>query len=167
MDELTDHGIDTKTADSQIESFVKKFYSGEAFTDAESSIMDNVAMTDSKAEKILTNYAGMSAEEAAETVEKWTWMYNVEGAENISTEAISLYNENLASTGISKSNFVLAWKTFTNTSGDYDSNGKSIAYSKAKKVFAYINTLPITSEQKTALALCWWKQDTVNKYKVW
>jgi hypothetical protein len=51
---------------------------------------------------------------------------------------------------------------------DQDEDGKSIAYSKINKAFPYINSLDLTPEQKTALAVaCGWGLKTVNKNKLW
>ena len=42
-----------------------------------------------------------------------------------------------------------------------------VPYHQRDKVMPLINALPLTADQKTALALCWWSEATVRKYKLW
>ena len=48
-----------------------------------------------------------------------------------------------------------------------DAGEEGVAYSKTIECMPYIHSLPLTADQKTALALCWWSESTVNKYKLW
>ena len=108
-----------------------------------------------------------SAEDAEAQVTVWEWSKNVQGAEDITVSAIKKYNTYCAGIGVDKNVFVKAWKSYNDTKADVDANGDSVAYSKTVKVMPQINALPISAAQKTAIALCFWSQSTVNKYKLW
>ena len=110
---------------------------------------------------------GKTAEEADLQIQVYNWEMEVPGCDDITASAIKDYNENCASVGISKSVYYKAWSTYKDTDGDYYENGESVPYSKVRKVIRYIDSLSLTSSQKTALALCWWAESTVQKYKTW
>ena len=116
---------------------------------------------------LLTSYGGMTPEEADAQLTVWDWAKDVPGAENITKSAIQKYNEYCAGYGVNKSVFVQAWKTYNGTKPDYDANGDAVKYSLTKKVMPEINKLPISAQQKTQIALCFWANKTVNKYKLW
>ena len=116
---------------------------------------------------LLTSYGGMTPEEADAQLTVWDWAKDVPGAENITKSAIQKYNEYCAGYGVNKSVFVQAWKTYNSTKPDYDANGDAVKYSLTKKVMPEINKLPISAQQKTQIALCFWANKTVNKYKLW
>ena len=116
---------------------------------------------------LLTSYGGMTPEEADAQLTVWDWAKDVPGAENITKSAIQKYNEYCAGYGVNKSVFVQAWKTYNSTKPDYDANGDAVKYSITKKVMPEINKLPISAQQKTQIALCFWANKTVNKYKLW
>jgi len=115
----------------------------------------------------LTNYGGMTAEEANEQLEVWDWSKSVPGADSITKAAIADYNAYCAPAGVSKENYVKIWKIKNSTKAEVDANGESVKYSVTKQVMVEINKLPISADQKTAIALCYWAQKTVNKYKLW
>lgn len=117
--------------------------------------------------KLLQSYGGKTIEEAESQVTVWEWSKSVPGAEDISVSAIEKYNANCATLGVDKATFVIAWKNYNDTKPDYDANGDAVAYSKTIKVMPQINALPISAAEKTAIALCFWAQSTVNKYKLW
>ena len=115
----------------------------------------------------LTSFGGMTAEEANAQIEVWDWSKNVPGADGITKAAIADYNAYCAGAGVSKENFAKIWKIKNNTKAEVDANGESVKYSVTKQVMVEINKLPISTDQKTAIALCYWAQKTVNKYKLW
>jgi len=88
-------------------------------------------------------------------------------ADEITATAIKDYNENCAAYGIDKSTYYDAFVFKQHTGGEVGANGKSIPFSKCVKIMAYIDGLPLTPEQKTALASCWYKGTTLEKYKRW
>ena len=112
-------------------------------------------------------YGGYTQEDANLKVQVYEWQKEVPGVEDITFEAIKDYNEIAGPAGISKELYYKAWTDYNNTEADRKESGDSIPYSKTKKVMPIIDSLPLTDRQKTALALCWWSEDTVKKYKTW
>lgn len=124
-------------------------------------------ITASELKTILMETGGKTEEEADLQIQVYDWEKEVPGCDNITAAAIRDYNENCASEGITKTVYYDAWSTYNDIEGDFDSDGNSIPYSKVVKVMPYINSLPLSSSQKTALALCWWGEKTVSKYRLW
>ena len=127
----------------------------------------NGEITASELRTILVDVGGKTAEEADLQVQIYDWQKEVPNCDNITASAIKDYNEYCAPAGISKTVYYDAWSDYNDTPADYDESGESIPYSKTKKVMPIIDALPISAEQKTALALCWWGEKTVRKYKLW
>ncbi len=117
--------------------------------------------------EVLMEIGGKSREEADLQIEVYDWQKEVPEYESITASAIKDYNENCNPVGISREQYYQAWRYYQDTLGDYDAAGESIPYSKVNKVMPYIDSLPLSSDQKTALALCWWSEGTVYKYKLW
>lgn len=129
---------------------------------------ENGELTKSQVSAMLTNYAGMDEAEVEIKFEVYEWKATVPGADDITASAIADYNEYCEPAGISKADYYTAWRIYCDTDADVDpTTGEGIAYSKVKKVMPQIDALPLTSAQKTALALCWWAKSTVQKYKTW
>lgn len=116
---------------------------------------------------VLMEVGGKTWEDADLQVQIYDWQMEVPECDDITASAIEDYNSYCAPVGISKSDYYDAWTTYKDTPADYDDAGDSIPYSKTVKVMPYINSLPLSADQKTALALCWWSQSTVNKYRLW
>ena len=74
----------------------------------------------------------------------------------------------MSDTGMDIDDFLEEKKYIYSIESDKDKNGDAIAYSRINKAYPYIDSLPLTSEQKTALAVaCGWKLSTVLKNKLW
>lgn len=80
---------------------------------------------------------------------------------------INKYNEFCKAKNVPEMAYYNVYMFEKGSYGEVDSKGKSIPYSKCVKVMAYINSLNVTAEQKTALALCYYGQSTVDNYKLW
>lgn len=109
---------------------------------------------------------GKAKEEAALEVQVYDWQKEIPNCE-ITASGIEDYNVGLNGSGISKEVYYDAWTFYRETSGEVDADGKSIPYSKCEKVMPYINSLPLTAAQKTAIARLWWAESAVKKYKLW
>lgn len=130
---------------------------------------DSGSISYSNAVSYLKKYGGKSDDKAVETVDKWKFIGGNEKYEDISASAVSKYNELCAPAGISKAEYFDAWKVLKDMTGeDKDGDGKTDAYSKMNKKFAYIDSLNLTSEQKTALALAFGiKETSISKRAPW
>ncbi|MBQ3504780.1 MAG: hypothetical protein IJA75_08760 [Oscillospiraceae bacterium] len=80
---------------------------------------------------------------------------------DITASEVSGYFEHAKPAGISSELYLDAYRFYR------DSGEEGVSNSKVKECMPYINDLPLTAEQKTALALCWWAESTVEKYKLW
>ena len=117
--------------------------------------------------EVLIEIGGKTPEEADLQIQVYDWEKEVPGVVDITAAAIKDYNDNCAAYGISKSAYYDAWTAYKDIDADIDQYGKTIKNSKVQKVMPYIDSLPLTAEQKTALAKCWWAESTVRKYKLW
>ena len=135
--------------------------------DDKSDAYKNGEISASELKAVLMDVGGKTAEDADLQVQIYDWQKEVPNCDDITASAIKDYNEICKPAGVSKSVYYKAWRDFEDTPSDYDSNGEAVRYSKTEKVMPKINALPISSDQKTALALCWWVEGTVNKYKLW
>jgi hypothetical protein len=107
----------------------------------------------------LVDVGGMTAEDAMWQVKVYDWQK--EGFDTDSKTVVKDYETFCKPAGINKNTYFNAY-LFYEESGE-----KGVTNSKVKECVQYINRLPLTSYQKTALALCWWEESTVNKYKTW
>ena len=150
-----------KTVKEAEESFARS-----AGSSCRELFMDD-SITKEQAIRILTTYCGKTREEADLQIQVYDWEKEVPGCDDITASAIREYNENCKNVGISKGLYYKAWSAYNDTDADYDENGDAIRNSKTQKVMRYINNLSLTKEQKTALAMCWYAESTVQKYKLW
>lgn len=163
---VTYSGMKSDDAKNKVAKWEFKNVYGFSYDDRrEAYISGEISAYDLK--KSLMDIGGMTSDEADLQIQVYDWEKEVPGCDNITAAAIRDYNENCASAGITKAIYYEAWSTYNDIEGDFDSEGKSIPYSKVIKVMPYINSLPLSSDQKTALALCWWGEKTVSKYRLW
>ena len=125
-------------------------------------------ITSSELRTILMDMGGKTAEEAEQDIACYDWEMEVPGSEGISYAAIRDYHASVESYGVTKETYTQAWKIKNAAKGvDADGDGKKDAYSVVQEVFPQIAALPISAEQKDALAHCWWADSTVKEYKTW
>ena len=146
MSELTANGVEEKTARSEAASIIGDLFNG---TDDEPA-----SINAAQAISMLQRYGGKDSDEANDTVNLWKFKAGDEKYKDISIHAVRKYNEYCAGVGISKDMYFDAWSTINDIHGeDYNGNGKNDAYSAMDKKLSYIDSLSISSSQKTALAL--------------
>ena len=146
MSELTANGVEEKTARSEAASIIGDLFNG---TDDEPA-----SINAAQAISMLQRYGGKDSDEANDTVNLWKFKAGDEKYKDISMPAVRKYNEYCAGVGISKDIYFDAWSTINDIHGeDYDGDGKNDAYSAMDKKLSYIDSLSISSSQKTALAL--------------
>lgn len=132
------------------------------------SAYKNGQITSSELRTILMDMGGKTAEEAEQDIACYDWEMEVPGSEGISYAAIRDYHASVEPYGVTKETYTQAWKIKNAAKGvDADGDGKKDAYSVVQEVFPQIAALPISAEQKDALAHCWWADSTVKKYKTW
>ena len=180
MDELTTHGVDEKTAISNAKSTIKELHTGSEAVrmlakytgmtpDDIRGFYDRGVIRYNEAISYLEKYAGKSEDDATATVERWKFIGGIEKYKDITTAAVSNYNEYCASAGISKDMYFSAWSTIKDFTGeDLDGDGKSDPYTKADKILSYIGSLGISRDQKTSLALAFGiSRTTIAKRAPW
>ena len=146
MSELTANGVEEKTARSEAASIIGDMFNG---TDDEPA-----SINAAQAISMLQRYGGKDSDEANDTVNLWKFKAGDEKYKDISMPAVRKYNEYCAGVGISKDVYFDAWSTINDIHGeDYDGDGKNDDYSAMDKKLSYIDSLSISSSQKTALAL--------------
>ena len=123
----------------------------EAFKNGEISAAD--------ARNMLVTYGGYSADDAMWKVKVYEWQN--EGYDTDSVYVIKDYEDFCKPAGIDKGTYFNAYQFYS------DAGTEGVAYSKTIECMPYINSLPLSASQKTALAKCWWAESTVRKYKLW
>ena len=119
----------------------------------------NGAISKDELKDILMDVGGKTEEEAEWQIKVYDWQS--EGYDVESTYVIQDYEEFCEPAGIDKGTYYDAYLFYK------DAGETGVAYSKTIECVPYIDSLPLTSAQKTALALCWWAEATVRKYKTW
>lgn len=146
MSELTANGVEEKAARSEAASIIGDMFNG---TDDEPASINAAQAT-----SMLQRYGGKDSDEATDTVNLWKFKAGDEKYKDISIPAVKKYNEYCVGVGISKDMYFDAWSTIKDIHGeDYDGDGKVDMYSAMDKKISYIDSLSISSSQKTALAL--------------
>ena len=110
---------------------------------------------------ILINVGGKTEEEAAWQVKVYDWQnegFDIDSNQKTVVEDYETYCE---PAGIDKRTYFDAYLFYA------DAGEEGVKYSKTIECMPYINSLPLTSAQKTRLAMCWWAESTVRKYKTW
>jgi hypothetical protein len=110
---------------------------------------------------VLVKVGGKTAEDAMWQVKVYDWQKEGFDIESNQMGVVKDYENFCKAAGIDKKTYFKAYLYYK------ESGEKGVTNSKVKECVKYINRLPLTSYQKTALALCWWEESTVNKYKTW
>ena len=106
-----------------------------------------------------------SAESAEHSLVRWDFVGNDMSLDDISYTEAQAWYDTMQGMGFSKK----AWLQFCQETdekaipADYDANGKGISGSRQKKVWAYIDSLDLTVEQKDALHCYYWSPKTAKK----
>lgn len=107
-------------------------------------------------------YGGLSEEDAANKVKVYEWQNAGFDIDDSNRSVITDYETFVEPAGIDKQTYYDAYLFYK------DSGEAGVAYSKTEETIPYIASIPgLTPSQRTALALCWWSEKTVDKYKTW
>lgn len=163
---VTYSGMELDDAENKAAKWGFKNAYGYSYDDRREAYISG-AISASDLKKYLMDLGGMTSDEADLQIQVYDWEKDVPGCDDITASAIRDYDEYCYGVGISKRVYYDAWSTINDYEADYDENGNAIKDSRVIKVMPYINSLPLTADQKTAIALCFWKSKTVSKYRLW
>ena len=111
----------------------------------------------------LGEYSGADADIQ---IEVYDWEQS--GLQGVSFSRVKNWHEYCEGVGVSKSMWLQIALFSANTENDVGRDGKTIRYSAMKKVMAEIDKLPISKDQKTAIARAiGWSEKNIAKYKPW
>ena len=119
------------------------------------------AISAQELKNILVNVGGKTWEEATWQVKVYDWQKEGFDIDSNQKSVVEDYETYCEPAGIQKNTYFDAYQFYS------DAGEEGVAYSKTIECMPYINSLPLTANQKTALAQCWWAASTVNKYKLW
>jgi hypothetical protein len=136
---------------------------------------NNGAVSEANMRKALMGAAGdLSKDEADLEIKAYKWLHNnskydftLDNAKAYLSPGEDLDGLSPYDVGIKPEVFIKAKKALSEEESDYDEDGDAIPYSKAEKVIARIGNLPIGDDEKTELALCFYKSRTVRRCKTW
>ena len=168
--------VDGKTAeeaDTYLAGIDFEIQHGFAYSDRQSAYI-NGTVSRSDMKRILIEERGYDEEDAELTLDAFDWIRD-HPESDYDTNIVMSYLRPLDGLGYSAEGCGIPADTFVKARGyintiesDKDEDGKGIAYSRINKAFPYIDSLPLTAEQKTALAVaCGWSVKTVDKKKPW
>ena len=110
---------------------------------------------------ILVKVGGKTEEESLWQVKIYDWQNEGFDIDSNQKSVVEDYETFCEPAGIDKHTYFNAYLFYA------DSGEEGVAYSKTIECMPYIDSLPLSKYQKTALAKCWWAESTVNKYKTW
>ena len=119
------------------------------------------AISAQELKEILVDVGGKTWEEATWQVKVYDWQKEGFDIDSNQKSVVEDYETFCEPAGIDKGTYFHAYQFYS------DAGEEGVAYSKTIECMPYINSLPLTASQKTALAQCWWAASTVNKYKLW
>jgi hypothetical protein len=109
---------------------------------------------------VLMDVGGKTREEAELQAEVYDWEKEIPGCE-ISASYIEKYNTYCAEAGVSREVYYDVLEFYR------DSGTVGVSYSAVKECIPYIDSLDLSADQKTAIALSFWSASTVRRYKTW
>lgn len=107
-----------------------------------------------------------SGEDADIQIEAYDW--EQDGLQGASFSRVKNWHKYCEGVGVDKQMWLKIALFSARTENDVGSNGKPIRYSAMKKVMAEIDKLPISKDQKTAIARAiGWSEKNIARYKLW
>lgn len=154
---VTKGGLTEEEASKKVSKKAFKVETGVSYEDREQAYNDGKVTREQLIDALVSQ--GKSEEDAEIQAKIYDWQ-NEGYTEITSPSEVNDYYDFCESAGISKDVYYDALLY-------YQKSGSSEKYSKVKETIPYIDSLPLNSYQKTQLALCWWAESTVDKYKTW
>lgn len=158
-------GKDADEAQKLVQEWTCKVVTGTDYDDIKDLYLDG-KLTRSRAVDMMVRYGGMKQEDAQNKIDTADFVKAHPECDGISVEAVQKYNEQAKPAGLDAGTFWEAYQFKNDARTTRDSNGKAISGQGAMdKVAAYIDGLDISSEQKSALFLCFYSQTSLNKIR--
>lgn len=123
-------------------------------------------ITRQKLRQALIDLGEKSGEDADIQIEAYDW--EQDGLQGASFSRVKNWHKYCEGVGVDKQMWLKIALFSARTENDVGSNGKPIRYSAMKKVMAEIDKLPISKDQKTAIARAiGWSEKNIARYKPW
>lgn len=158
-------GLDEASAEAKSAEWNFEKEHGFTFSDRKNAYLAGKVSREEMVKTLMAT--GKTEDQAEDQVMVYDWLKEVPDSEGITASAIENYNAFCAGVGITKQQYFAAWEMMGDMESDFNESGNSIRNSRTQKVMAYINSLPLYPQQKTALALTQYKSSTVQKYRLW
>ena len=158
-------GMKREDAEEMLEDWDFEAKNDFAYSDRRTAYL-NGDITAAQLRKALIEYGGYDPQKADAQIQ----VYDLEdqGYEGVTVSNVMKYNEFCKAAGVPMDAYLEIMEFANNTENDVDpQTGKTINYSAVQKIMAEIAKLPISNNQKEAIALSLWKESTVQKYKLW
>ena len=161
---LMDRGYIEIDAEDKLDDWDFERESGFAWSDRR-ALFQKGEISAEQLRDALVGYGQYSEEDADAQIA--VYELEMQGYEAATINRVQKYNTYCAPAGVSLDDYYHIIEFSNNTENDVDEEGKTINYSAVQKVMAEINRLPISAEQKEAIARSIWKEKTVKKYRLW
>ena len=162
---MEDAGKTQEEADRSIELWDFEAENGWAYEDRV-KLFKRDHITEEQLRNALMEIGDYSREDADTQIEVYRW--EMDGYQYVTMSRVEKWHKYAEPAGISKEMFLEIMRFSSATENDLDENGKPISYSAMKKVMAEIDRLPLSGEQKDALAKAMgWSDKNINRYKPW
>ena len=142
-------GYDQEKATAAVEKWRSEKETGTAYDDIADAVLDG-EITEKQAAQMYADYGGYEAAEAQEMAHRLAFIRDNPGCRDISSAAVTDYEDHCRGVGISPQTFYDAWKKFNDTKSIKDENGKTVN-AKRDQVMAQIDAMNLTAKQKDAL----------------
>ena len=171
-DILIERGMDEEEADDRIVEYDISIKYGIEYSERDIAYSKDLITEDDLRD--IYEMKGYSEEETDILIKAHDWIKDND-RDDLPVSKVESYVKPLpgleysvADTGIDIDVFLEEKKYINAIESDKDEDGKAIAYSRINKAYPYIDSLPLTADQKTALAVaCGWNLNTVLKNKLW
>ena len=153
-------GENQKDAEKRVEEWTFEGEHGFTWSDRGDAYKSG-AISAQELKDILVNVGGKTEEEAMWQVKVYDWQKEGFDIDSNQKSVVEDYETYCEPAGIDKNTYFDTYLFYA------DSGEEGVAYSKTIECMPYIDSLPLSASQKTALAQCWWAASTVDKYKLW
>ena len=170
---ITENGLTEEDAQDKLAEWDFQAKYGFSYSDRERAYKEGLISAEDL-RTALIEVGGKTEAEADTLMDAMDWLkqnpqYDVYASQVVSwRKKLTGMDVSAEDTGITLDVFLAERSAVNKIESDKDENGNGIPYSRINKAFPYINSLDLTPEQKTALAVaCGWELRTVERNKLW